>query len=154
MTDTTLNMDSVNANQEGKVGAEDQIRRPTLGWTLLHLRRSAHRLSRGLRKRLYVLGDEWVAAPLEEASWKLAEKVENLGQSLFHKIDCKIDQLTSKKKKTIEDEVEIGRFDDEGGAMMATCIPKRKTSKAAKPSSQSSRTPYEEKPQSTGGIHH
>lgn len=148
MTGKNLNTNSVNdipgANAEG----QEEIRRPTLGWTLLHLRRSAHRLSRGLRKRLYVLGDEWVAAPLEEASWKLATKVEQVGQSLFQKIDSKIDQLTSKKKQTIEDEVELERFDDEGGSMMATGIPKRKTPKTSKATSpQAGRTSFEENPQ-------
>jgi hypothetical protein len=128
-TDTTL---SLGPMQSASDMNEEKIHRPTLGWTILHLRRSAHRFSRGLRKRVCALSDEWIAAPLEEASWKLAEKVEKVGQRLFQRLDCKIEELTRKRKKPIEDEIELGRFDDEGGAMVATqCYPKRKPKQAS-----------------------
>ncbi|MBC7384985.1 MAG: hypothetical protein H7301_02345 [Cryobacterium sp.] len=131
VTDSKTAAKDVASENSAQTG-EDEIRRPTLGWTFLHLRRSAHHFSQGLRKRLYALSDEWVAAPLEEASWKLAERVEKVGAEVFRALDSKLETLTSKKKKTIEEAVELGRFDDEGGAMISSPVAKRSSPKPVK----------------------
>lgn len=101
-------------DSEGRTGVEMIAR------SLGHLNRTLRQFSDGLQSRTRELQERLFVEPLESAAWVVSRRVRRVQNRVFDFIDGRISKIDERRRRKLDHQTALERFDGEGGAMRPT----------------------------------